>query len=253
MRSLRLAALILSLALGTAVATTACSSSGSSKKPAHSAAPSLTAQLKSGLASLTSAHLAASTDYAGQKVTGTGVLRLKDGEIDAADVTEGLPGGLGTIRIVRDAGNTYAKLPPGLAKTSKPWLLITGSSTNPLVAQLSGLIGTVLGIAAPSSLNSFAAAATSVTDKGSATIGGVPTTHYALTVDPKKLPDTLQNSVGTASSLPVDVYLDKSGRPVQISGTFTILGQKVTPTISLSAFNQPVTVTAPPASQVGTT
>lgn len=247
----RLAAVLTAAAL----VLTGCSSSGSAKKTSSSApAPSTSAArtvapaaLKAKLASLTSltsVHIEATTAVAGQQIAGKGVARLADGAILAGDLTQALPGGLGEIRVIRAQGKTYAKLPSGLQKTSKLWLLLTANSTNPVVAQLAAVVSTILAVASPSSLVSFADAATTVRDLG----GG----HYAMSVDAAKLPPALSSGLGAKGTIPIDLVLDAQNRPVKVSGTFSLAGESLTPTIALSDFNQPVTVTAPPPAQVGT-
>jgi hypothetical protein len=52
--------------------------------------------------------------------------------------------------------------------------------------------------------------------------------------------------------IPLDVWVDRQGRPVRLLETFTVKGQTLTTDFNISAINQPVTIAAPPASQVST-
>jgi hypothetical protein len=259
------------LALVCAVGLTACTS-GSAKPSrtgtttsAAAAAPAsggravapatLATTLQRGLATATSAHLAVSTVLAGQTLQGAGDVALARGVIARADLRQALPSGLGSIRIVVVGSKTYAELPSALnTRPGKPWVLLAPGSKSIVVSQLASTVQPILAVASPASLVAFARAASSARDLGPATVGGVATTHYRVVVDASKLPASVPSSItaGGRSSIPIDMYLDSAGRPRQVSGTFSISGQTVTPTIVLSAYDAPVSISAPPAGQVGT-
>jgi hypothetical protein len=248
-----------------------CTSSGK-QAPATSTAPASTAGvvspaaagtpvarskvaalLERGLTDLNSVHLAVSTLLSGQTVTGAGDVALSAGSISRGDVTQQLPSGLGSIRVIVDGARTYAKLPSGLNSSAKPWVLLSARSSHVVVSQLAATLAPILAVASPSTLIAFVNSSSSVTDLGPTQAGGVTATHYRVVVTSSKLPATLPaNLAAGAAQVPVDIYLDQSGRPVQMSGTFGIDGQKATPTIVLSDFNQPVKATPPPASDVDT-
>jgi hypothetical protein len=88
------------------------------------------------------------------------------------------------------------------------------------------------------------------------TVNGVKTTHYKIVVDIAKLPANLpgKDSLGASglSTLPLDLYVDDQGRPIRVSEDFKVQGQAVSTNVTVSRYNQPVTVVAPPASQVST-
>ena len=240
------------------------SSAGTGSATASSAAgrpvaPStLAALLQKGLSGATSAHLAVSTALAGQTLTGAGDVGLAQGAITRADLQQDLPSGLGSIRIVVVGGTTYAKLPSALAGSSgKPWVVLTTGSSSVVVSQLAATVQPVLAVASPATLVAFARSAASTTDLGPRTVGGTATTHYRVVVDRASLPTTGPSAIpssitagGGGSTIPVDLYLDAAGRPRQVTGTFTIVGQTATPTITLSDYNAPVSITAPPAGDV---
>jgi hypothetical protein len=54
------------------------------------------------------------------------------------------------------------------------------------------------------------------------------------------------------TAIPVELYVDSAGRPVQITENLTVAGKKTTTSATISRYNQPVTISAPPASQVST-
>ncbi len=256
------------LALAGAVTLTGCTSS--SDAPSTTAAPSSTpasapsggvadapatmaAALSKGLATATSAHLAVSTTLSKQTLKGAGDVTLELGAITRAQLRQDLPSGLGTMSVVVTGDKTYAKLPSALRiDSSRPWVLLTPDSKSIVVSQLASTVQPVLTVASPASLVAFARAASSVTRLGAQSIGGAATTHYRVVVDAGSLPSSVPSSItaGGKTSIPIDMYLDSSGRPRQVTGTFSISGQTVTPTITLSAYNVPVSVTAPPSSQV---
>jgi hypothetical protein len=252
MKSRRVPAAICALLLSAGCTSSASKANNNDTSSAASAtANQLATKLTAGLAGVTSVHLSVATDLAGQKIQGGGGIGLNNGGIEQGDITEQLPGGLGEIHIILSGGKTYAKLPAALVKADKPWVLVSSDSSDPIVAQLASTIDTVLAVASPNSVVAFAKAAKSVDDLGAVTIGGVQTTHYKVSVDPKKLPSTFPGG-GSSTAIPVDLYIDAKGRPIQISGKFTVLGQALTPKIVLSDYNKPITVTPPPADQVAT-
>ena len=96
---------------------------------------------------------------------------------------------------------------------------------------------------------------------GSENIGGVATTHYRATIDPKKaleqIPDKqsagmLKQMLGTSgvSTIPLDVWIDRSGRVRRESIKFSAAGTSMDMTISFTRFGVPVDTTPPPADQV---
>ncbi|MBE7187538.1 hypothetical protein [Jatrophihabitans endophyticus] len=212
----------------------------------------LATRLQTALAHTTSVRLTLSTAVAGSStIKGSGDVALDDGAISKADITEALPDGLGGVRLVVVGGRTYAKLPAGLTSKSRPWTLLSASSSQPLVSQLATTVHSVLSVASPATVVSFVRAASSVRSLGRATVAGTTARHYRVVIDAAELsslPGGL--SAGSASSVPVDLYVDGSGRPVQLRGSLELDGTRVTPTVTLSHYDTPVSISAPPASQV---
>lgn len=237
----------------------ACSSSSGGGSGVPSGMPTdaagLGELLQSGTATITSAHITLELTLAGQKLTGSGDETLKNGELTGLDLTENLPGGQGAIEVVVVDGKTYAKLPASMNSSDKPWLVVTPDSSNQVIQQLASSLDTALSSASLGSVGTFTRAAKSVEGKGTANIGGVDTTHYKIIVDVAKLPaDTPGKSELESNGLkeiPIDLYVDSQGRPVQISEELTLQGTSVSTKATVSDFNKPVTITAPPANQVG--
>jgi hypothetical protein len=211
--------------------------------------------LQNAVNKISSAHITLDITLAGQQLTGSGNEKLANGRLTALDLSENLPAGGGTIRLIMVGGKTYAKLPPALNAGSKPYLLVSKSSSNQIVRQLAGSLDSALSAASLGSVSTFTHAAKSVQPKGTTTINGVQATHYSIVVDVAKLPASLpgkseltQSGIGT---LPIELWVDSAGRPVQLTEAFSVQGQKVATKATVSDYNKPVTITAPPADQVG--
>ena len=75
-------------------------------------------------------------------------------------------------------------------------------------------------------------------------------------VDVAKLPADLPGKDALKASglatLPIELYIDDQGRPIRVTENFKVSGQQVTTVVTVSDYNKPVTITAPPASQVST-
>ena len=228
---------------------------------ASSAAPisgaALASKMQAGAASLRSAHVILTTTAPGQSVTAQGSERLASGRLTALDLTEHL--GSGTSRLslgMRLAGNSiYIKLPPqaGLPP-GKPWVNLSAAGTDPTLSQLASSVQSSIANASVDGYTAFAHAATNVKDLGPATVNGVPTTKYSFVVNVSKLPSTqLATKVLTqagVSQVPVDLWLDGQGRTVQVTESSTV-GDKPTSTkVMYDKFNEPVSITAPPADQI---
>jgi hypothetical protein len=147
-------------------------------------------------------------------------------------------------------------LPASLYKTEKPWVLISANSPTAAIRQLAATIESTRSTASLSSITQLIDAATSVRSTGAGSIGGVPTTSYTVVVAPTKLPTNYPGRAELVSAdlktIPVDIDVDAKGRPVRVTETVTSGGATVSTAITLSNFDQPVSIVAPPADQVGT-
>ncbi len=248
-----------------ALAVTACSSSGSTQSgkasntgtPTASASPTvltaagLAADLESGGLGIKSAHLTLAVSAAGQDVVAQGDETLASGKLTALNLDEKIGTMALSIRII--GSSLYVKLPPTLAPGTKPWFKASAASSNPMLKQLAASIASTQQSASLDSYRAFASAATSIKVVGSTTVGGAPATHYALVVDVSKLPAssaTAPLAKAGIKTLPVDLWVDQQHRPVQIVEKLTVQGQPVTTTVTIGNFDAPVSISAPPASQV---
>lgn len=185
----------------------------------------------------------------------------------AEHVTMAMPS-LGDMEMVLVDGTMYVKLPSQLAgvvgSTGKPWTKFDVGGTNPLIPSL-GSTADLAGQADPTKLIQQIAAAGTITKVTHETVNGVSATHYSITVDVAKMAAGQsggsseqqaleQLGVGT---LPFDIWVDADNLPLRIvthvaySEPTAERSEQVTMTINYSDWGKPVTITAPPASQVG--
>ncbi|MFF5575419.1 MULTISPECIES: hypothetical protein [Streptomyces] len=157
----------------------------------------------------------------------------------------------------------YQKMPEGQAPGGKPWIKIDLGK----VAARQGTDDRSMSDPAQSAAYAKAITDKDVTEKGSATVNGVKTTHYRVSVDVAGLPDgeTLRKQVGP--TLPMDVWLDDEGRMRRQQIDMTVKAPQATQRSSSGAssarekvtvrtvmdftdFGTDVEADAPPAGQV---
>lgn len=235
------------------------SASSSSAAPTSAAPPTDTAGLAAALTtsarSIRSAHLALQVTAAGQNLGGQGDETLSDGKLQSLDLTETVPGA-GDLRVLVVGGQTYVQLPATLNTSGKPWVLVTAGSSNPVVAQLASSLQQAQDSGSLDQYTAFTQAATDLKVVGPEQVDGADATHYQLTVDVTKLPESLAGREQLLSagltSLPVDLWVDRQNRPVKVTENLTVQGQTVQTVVTLGDFDAPVSITAPPADQVAT-
>ncbi|HEY0559940.1 MAG TPA: hypothetical protein VGD03_06645 [Frankiaceae bacterium] len=267
-RPVRSTGLGLALLATAAVGAAACGG-GSSSSAAGSAATGQQAALLTKAAAATSAagsaklSLTIGGSAAGSAVNATGS-GVEDFAHKAADLTLNLAGAAqGQVAVREVNGIAYLKLPSQLGGSiggGKPWISIDPSKIGAGSA-LSGLSSL-----ANDPTQSFAllnSASDSVTKVGSESVHGQPSTHYKATInldkaaaaDPQLSASAtqLKQTLGTAN-LPVDVWIDGKGRITRFAETTSPAGSTAAPTVSVSVdvydYGTPVTVAAPPASDV---
>lgn len=212
---------------------------------------------------------AVSTSGAAQKsatVKATGEIK-GSGTSAAAQMTMLVPGA-GSIELRMVPPDLYVRLPAAAAEqlgTTKPWIAVNvdilakaklGASFGELTSASNTWAATLAELKAISS---------KVTVVGTAPVRGVPTTAYRTTVDLAKAAaaskltaaqlNQLESTIGQ-SSLPIEVWVDHNNLVRQVSYALTVHPRKqaaavhVDSTIDLYNFGAPVSVSAPPASQV---
>lgn len=216
--------------------------------PAHDAAE-LGARMLAAVEKLHSVHLTLS----GNAETGEGDSTMSNGRTTATDLTVSAAGQQIEVRMI--GKRSWVKL-PGMQRDGKPWTLVSTSSSDPTIRAMAGTMQSTQSMTSLTSFLVLVKATTKFTVKGAGQVDGTPATHYALTVDLTKanLPGAMGKAVEQAhvTAVPVDLWLDRQDRPVRVSETITVGGQTVSIDVRMSDFDKPVTITPPPAGQVGT-
>lgn len=248
------AALLTVTACGPASTGTASSTAASSSSAMPTDAAGVSTLLRESSSRIHSAHLDMTITAAAMTLKGTGDETLAGGKLQTLDLTENVPQ-LGPLRVIIAGGKTYLQVPTSLSHANKPWVLVTPTSSNPVVRQLATTLQSVQQAAALDQFTTFSSAAT-VTSHDRQTLDGAPATHYVLSVDVAKLPATMpgkqQLTTAGVTTLPIEMWLDEKGRLVKFTQNLKVQAQQVSTVVTLGKFDAPVTVTPPPADQVAT-
>jgi hypothetical protein len=217
----------------------------------------LAANLKS-TSSVTSAHISMSSKLGSQTVlTIQGVEKAAGGKLTAMNLNEQI--GSSNMTILFTGGGLYVKLPGKMNESGRPWEKATAASPNPVLAQLASALTGLEQNASLDQYGSLAQAASSLKTVGPEQVNGAAATRYSLSVNPAKIHGAGITEAARAAlaqahitKIPVNIWVDSRNRPVQMSETFAVKGQTVSFTVTIGQYNQPVTITAPPTSQVST-
>jgi hypothetical protein len=182
---------------------------------------------------------------------------LANGTLSAMQLSEKV--GALNLTIMLVDHDVYLKLPPSLNTFGKPWTKATVGSANPILKQLASSISSVQQSVSLSQYESLAQAAVSVEAVGTEQVNGTTATHYSLIVDVTKIhseaiTEEMKKTLAAAgvTRIPIDIWLDEQGRPQKLTERITVQGQVTAFDFRLSRLNEPVTIAAPPASQVST-
>lgn len=196
---------------------------------------------------------------------GTTTGSIKFGDPVAEKMTLNTPNGSEQVLLVDNV--FYMQIPGMQDLTNKPWIKIDPSdSSNPAAQFFSGLVNSIKENADPSQMIKNMEAGGTLTGTDTEQLGGESTTHYKITVDIDKMianetDPSMKQLLGMVEqqglkSYPVDVWLDSHGLPVQTKINMPALsgapGSGGVSTITYTNWGAPVTITAPPADQVGT-
>ncbi len=251
-RSIAVLALAATLLAGCSASKSPSGSTGHSGSPAASSvgAASFAGRLDTALNALTSAHLDVDAGAFGGKSTAD--VALKDGHATAIDVH--LTSGGQQVELITVGGTSYAKL-SGTASSAKPWQIVSASSKNPVIQGLATGVNVATMTSSLSVIAGLVRSSSDLHSLGSEQVDGVATTHYTMKLDPTKKTgnaqlDGLLSSLGS-TKIPVDLWLDSDNRPVKFIIHVALGGTDFPVTADVSKFDAPVSITAPPASQVG--
>jgi LppX_LprAFG lipoprotein len=194
-----------------------------------------------------SAHLEATLKGSGQTVSISGdVAGLGDVSSATMDLKINAAGKQLEMRLVHKVLYMHGGgLPVGHGKS---WLKVDlNDPHNPL--------SNILDTAGPRSLTTYLQAVKSLRDRGEETVDGVKTHHYTVTIDTMKamaanpaMKGIDLSKLGLPKTLTTDVWVDSANRPVKMT---VVIGKLASVEAHLSKYGEPVSVQAPPASQVG--
>jgi hypothetical protein len=175
----------------------------------------------------------------------------------------------GTSSVVYDNGNFYLKVPAlGSMLGGKPWAEFNSTTLNSsLGTSFAPMVNSVKNDSGSVQLQALLASGT-LQDLGTDTVNGTQATHYSGTIDDSQM-STLTSVNGLTAaqvaqvkslfgasgltSETIDLWIAPDGLPVQakVVAVSTVIGTTTSIT-DFSDWGGPVTVTVPPASQVGT-
>jgi hypothetical protein len=244
--------LIAVLAAGGVLLAGCSSSGGGGGTPTPSdtgVAGELAQKVQRGVGGLTSAHLDVDAGALGGTIAGN--VSFANGQTTGSDITIHQTGS--TIEVITVDGTSYAKLPGAHNTSGKPWVKVSPTSSNEFVRALAGQLALTNAATSLGSLTGLlGSAATNVKDVGAEQVGGAKTEHYSLSIDPGKVTGDIGTALGAtgAHSIPVDMWIDAQGRPVQIKISVPLGSQQLPLVIKVSKFDAPVHIAAPSADQV---
>ena len=231
-----------------------CSSSSSGAPTGRTVEPAaLAARLDTALTALTSAHL--DIDAGALGGTSTADVQLAGGRSTATDVHLTQSGQ--HVEVVTVGGTSYAKIPPAANDSGKPWVAVDADSSNTIAESLATTVSVSDVTTSLSVVSGLVRSATDVREIGSDRAGGVDATRYTMKLNPQKgtgnsTLDGLLKTLGS-SSIPVDLWLDGSDRPVKFTLHIALGSTALPVTVAISRFDAPLSITAPPASEVSST
>jgi hypothetical protein len=215
-------------------------------------AHALGALLVRGARATHTAHITLRFASGGTTISGSGDEKLSGGKLTAMDLTETVAGNRLRFRVL---GRTmYANLPPALFPATKPWVQIDASTQDPPLQQLYTSVRSATQMSGGQQARLFVSVARNLRFEGTQHFDGDTVGRYALTVNIASLPadfpnrDALQAS-GVAK-IPIQLYVDGSGRARMVSEKFSVAGHRFTASTRATKINAPVSITAPPRDQV---
>jgi hypothetical protein len=197
--------------------------------------------IKTALATVTST--AVTIEAGGLIATTTGHIKLDAGKATSSDLTIGT--GAEATHVITIGDVAYAALPKGQNTSGKPYVKVSADSSNEFVRALDSSLQI---LQAASSLGDLVALLDTVTNFKVVS----PQQHYSFDLSGDANGTTLQKQLAELGSkpVPVDLYVNAQDLPVKIVLNLNLGGSTLPITATLSEFNAPVTITAPPANQV---
>jgi hypothetical protein len=243
-----------------ALGLSACSSGSSPAKSGVAAttasavnAADLVSQATKATTRIKSAHLSVTSVLSGKTSVLSGDVSYDPTKLDMSIDA----GGGVKLQEVLVGNYIYVKLPAGAGAGHKPWASISLKQ----ISKTSGLdLSSLLDNSSPDQTVKLLTKSNDLKYVGTDTVDGVSTRHLAGTVDLAATYPTLDAaSQKTLTSLVkdldvknvhIDLWVNAQQIPVKVVESYTSKMGQGSSTMVLSALNAPVTITAPPASQV---
>ena len=234
---------------GAAAARAAASGTGSSGRPVDTA--DLVRRVDEAVRAESTATITFTSDAASGQSTGSGAVRYLDkGAEMRFDMTAA--GQRLAMIVLSDA--LYVHSPEKVR--GKNWLKISRAGTDPLSRSFSQLFDSVT---ANTDVSTTVAALKNAkfTDGGTAHVGGKAMHRYVADLDEKalvaELPASLRSSLGPqfkGAHGSTTLYLDDADLPLRIESSIELSSGPSTSAVSYAGWGEPVSIAAPPASQV---
>lgn len=242
---------------------TATGSGASSTPPAEPVALSgsqLFASMTQAMAAKKTAAVHFESSFGTQTVSGGGAFRFAASDF-AADMSVVLPG-QGKVRAILLPGAFYLRLPAAAGlQAAKPWLELSakGGGNDPFSKAFGPLMDQLKQSFDPQSSLGLLKATTTVEPAGTERVGGVETTKYVATVDLAKAAALAKGAVAQqyrtlldsgVTTLQSSIWVDGQNLPRRFSTVVPSAQGDVTATGTYTDWGKPVTVKAPPRSQI---
>jgi hypothetical protein len=191
-------------------------------------------------------HATITTEGAGTGINGETAMKLDPADF-GMDVTMHIP--------------AQQKVPAGQSQNGKPWVKISATGTDLVSKAMAPLFAQLRQTADPGQASRLLASSSTVKQMGTEQVDGVQATRYQVTVDLAKLiaaADATQraalNQLSKAGlkTLEYQFWLDDKRLPLRMTNEVTIPQQGTLRTeVRYRDWGAPVTITEPPADQVG--
>jgi hypothetical protein len=232
--------------------------SGSGVGPVFTTVSGLAAKLTKGTDELTSGRGVLHLKAGALNQTSTFSEQLAKGDVLAMDdiVNTTYQGKTTELHMIIVGGKVYVDRS---GSTSKPWVVATPDSSDPVVAQLAQNVADTLGQTGMHQYIVMVASAKQLKVIGPDKVDGVPATHYGLTIDTRtaaaKLPKSQGQQMQAAidagvDSIPMELWVDGKGRSIKLTDKVSAQGSTASVELLLSHFDEKVSISAPPPDKV---
>ena len=190
---------------------------------------------------LKSASMEMSIEGSGATMEATGDVDYSGDDPAMSMEMSGAAFGGGTVKVIMVDRVMYMQMPGQGGK----YLEVALDDPN---SPLAGSFGSMESFDPRTTIESFTKSIDSVKEVGDEEVDGQSATHYVVTADTASVAGDLGADAGKLpDQLTYDLWLDDQDRPVQMEVDLEDQGSV---TVKMSDYDQPVTIKAPPASQV---